>query len=124
LRLDGWRSRLVHTGGLAKKLHLAGPVRLLATTERAIKRIAADRLKRDAANCTGATLDPVIAPSVPHIAILAKTAGVYARRSAFDAKALALMVLTVQDIATAAKAAGVYARRFAFDANPVPHVTI
>jgi hypothetical protein len=48
-------------GGLGKRLRVAG-VRLLATTERAIERIAPDRLKRDAANCADATLEPVIAP--------------------------------------------------------------
>jgi hypothetical protein len=59
---------------------------------------------------------------------LAKAAGVYARRSAFDAKALALTV--IQDVAIAAKAAGVYARLAAFEAKrlalalTVPHVTI
>jgi hypothetical protein len=55
-------------------------------------------------------------------------AGVHARRTAFDAKALALTV--IQDVAIAAKAAGIYARLPAFDANrlalalPIPHVTI
>jgi hypothetical protein len=121
-------------GGLGKRLRAAGPVRLLATTERAIERIAPDRLKRDAANCADAMLDPVMAP-FPRVAILAKAVSVYARRSAFDAKALALTVLTVQDVAIAAKAAGVYAQRIAFDAKAlaltaltpphvIPHVTI
>jgi hypothetical protein len=69
----------------------------------------------------------VIAPSAPHVAIIAKAAGVYARRSAFDAKALALMV--IQDVAIAAKAAEVCVRLAAFDtkepalALTVPHVT-
>ncbi len=68
----------------------------------------------------------MIAPSAPHVAIFAKAEGVYAQRSAFDAKALALML--IQDVAIAAKAAGVYARLAAFDtkkpalALTVPHV--
>jgi len=53
-------------------------------------------------------------------------AGVHTRRSAFDAKALALTV--VQDVATAAQAAGVYALLPASDAKrlalalTIPHV--
>jgi hypothetical protein len=69
-----------------------------------------------------------MAPSVPHVAILAKTAGVYARHSAFDAKALASTVLTVPhvtpDVTIAAKAAGVYARRFAFDAKALASAVV
>jgi hypothetical protein len=111
-------------GGHDRKLRLTGPVGLLATTCRAVERIAPRRLKRDAANYAGVTLHPAIAPKVPHVAILAKAASVDARRFAFDAKALALTVLTVQDVATAAKAAGVYALHSAFDTMAVPHVTI
>jgi len=81
-------------------------------------------LKRVAANYTGATLNPMIAPQVPHIAILAKAPRIDARRSAFDAKALALTVLSVQDVAIATKAPRVDARRFAFEATTVPHITI
>jgi hypothetical protein len=61
---------------------------------------------------------------------LAKAAGVYARLFAFDAKALALTVLTLENVAFVAKAARVYARLSAFDAKrpalamTVPHVTI
>jgi hypothetical protein len=69
-----------------------------------------------------------MAPSVLHVAILAKAAGVYARRSAFDAKALASKVLTVPHVTPhvtiAAKAAGVYARRFAFDAKALARAVI
>jgi hypothetical protein len=75
-------------------------------------------------------LHPALAPKVPHVAILAKAARVRARRSAFDARALAL-TLTVQGVAIAAKAAGVYALHSAFDAKAlavraltIPHVTI
>jgi hypothetical protein len=128
VRLDGRLNRapLAHMRGLRKELRLVGPVRLLATALSAIERIAPDRLKRHAANRTGAKLHPVIAPSAPHVAIFAKAEGVYAQRSAFDAKALALML--IQDVAIAAKAAGVYARLAAFDtkkpalALTVPHV--
>jgi hypothetical protein len=119
-------------GGLRKELRLAGPVRLLATTYRAIERIAPDRLKRYTANCTGAKLHAVIAPKVTHVAILAKVAGVYAGRSAFDAKALALT--EIREVAIAAKAARVCAWLSAFDAKKpalaltvphvIPHVTI
>jgi len=55
-------------------------------------------------------------------------AGVYARSSAFDAKALALTV--VQDVAAAAEAAGVYALLPASDAKrlalalAIPHVAV
>jgi hypothetical protein len=94
-------------GGHAKKLRLTNPVRLLATTRRAIERIAPDRLKRDGANCTGEKLYPVMAPIVPQVAVLAKPAGVYARPSAFDAMALALAALTVPHVTMAAKAMGV-----------------
>jgi len=66
----------------------------------------------------------MIAPQVPHVAILAKAAGIYARHSAFDAKALALTVLSIQDVAIATTAPRVDARRFAFDATTVPHITI
>jgi hypothetical protein len=126
LRLDGrlHRAPLVHMDRRGKNLRLTGPVGLLATTCRTIKRIAPGRLERDAANYAGVTLHPAIAPKVPHVAILAKAASVYAGRFAFDAKALALTVLSVQDVATAAKAAGVYALHSAFDAMAVPHVTI
>jgi hypothetical protein len=99
-------------------------VRLLATTWRAIERVAPGRLKRHGANYTGATLHPAIAPKVTHVAILTKAAGVYARRFAFDAKALTLKALTVQDVTIATKAAGVEALHSAFDAMAIPHVAI
>jgi hypothetical protein len=70
------------------------------------------------------TLHPAIAPKIPHVAVLAKAAGVYAGRFAFDTEAFALTVLAVQDVAMAAKAAGVYALHSAFDAMAVPHVAI
>jgi hypothetical protein len=59
---------------------------------------------------------------------LAKAACIYAWRSAFHAKALALTV--IQDVAIAAKAAGVYFRLSAYNAKTralaltFPHVTI
>jgi hypothetical protein len=127
LRRNGrlYRTSLVHMGGPEQK------VRLLATTWRAIERIAPGRQKRGAANYTGAMLHPALAPKVPHVAILAKAAGVCARRFALVAKALALTLLTVQGVAIAAKAAGVYALQPAFDAKALPvtaltfpHVTI
>jgi hypothetical protein len=64
LHLDGRLNRapLSDMGGLRKQLRLAGPVGLLATTWRAKQGIAPDRLKRHAANWTGATLYPIIAP--------------------------------------------------------------
>jgi hypothetical protein len=106
-------------------------VRLLATTWRAIERITPGSQKRGAANDTGAMLHPVLAPKVPHVAILTKSAGVCAERLAFDAKALALKALTVRDVAIAAKAAGVCALHSALDAKALavaaltfPHVTI
>jgi hypothetical protein len=126
VRLDGrlCRTPVVHMGGHDNRLRPTGPVRLLATPWRAIERIAPGRLKRDAANHTGVTLHTAIASKVPHVAILTKAAGVYARRFAFDTKAIALTVLTVQDVAIAAKSAGVYPLHSAFDAMAVPHVTI
>jgi hypothetical protein len=119
LRLEGrvYRTPAAHMGGHAKKLRLTDPVRHLATTRRAIERIAPDRLKRDGANCTGEMLYPVMAPIVPRVAVLAKPAGIYAQPSAFDAMALALAALSVPHVTIAAKAMGVYARRFAFDAE-------
>jgi hypothetical protein len=76
-------------------------------------------------------LHPAIAPKVPHVAILAKAAGVYPHRFAFDAKALAVTALTVREVAIAAKVAGVYALHSALDAKALPmaaltlpHVTI
>ena len=131
LRLDGrlYRTPLARMGGCAEKLRLTDPVRLLATTRRAIERIAPDRLKRDSANRTGAKLDPVIAPAVPHVAILARAAGVYAQLSALDTNKLPL-ALTVPHVAILAKAAGVYAQLSAMDTNKlllaltVSHVAI
>jgi hypothetical protein len=84
--------RLACAGVTLGRLRLAGSVRLLATRRRAIERIAPGRSKRSAAKCVGANLYPVMAPKVPHVTILAKAAGVYARLSAFDAKAPALAI--------------------------------
>jgi hypothetical protein len=125
LGVDGrlCQTLLAHMGGPRRALRLACPVRLLTTTGRAIERIAPGRLKRDATNYTAATLHPAITPKVPHVAILAKAAGVYARRFAFGAKEPALTVLTVQVVAITTEAAGVYARRFAFDAK-VPALAV
>jgi hypothetical protein len=119
LRLDGrlYRTPPAHMDGHAKMLRLTDPVRHLATTRRAIERIAPDRLKRDGANCTGEMLYAVMAPIVPRVAVLTKPAGIYAEPSAFDAVALALAALTVPHVTIAAKAMGVHARRFAFDAK-------
>ena len=118
-----YRAALVHMG--------VRLVRLLAATWRAIERITPGSQKREAANYTGAMLHPVLAPKVPHVAILAKAAGVRAQRLAFDAKALALKTLTVRDVAIAAEAAGVCALHSALDAKVLavasltfPHVTI
>ena len=66
-----------------------------------------------------------MAPTVPHVAILAKAAGVHARPSAFDANARAYAAIdtregaapTVPHVATEAKAASVDTRLSAFDAN-------
>jgi hypothetical protein len=85
-------------GGHGQKPRLTDPVRLPATTWRAIERIAPGSQKRDAANYTGAMLHPALAPKVAYVAIAAKAAGVSARRSAFDAKALAVKALTVPHV--------------------------
>src|SRR5262249_50579156 len=68
---------------------------------------------------------PAMAPTVPHVAILAKVAGVYARPPALGTKASACAAIakckgtapTVPRVATQAKAAGICAWLSAFDAH-------
>lgn len=69
----GARGRVCSAGcnGSADWAGVPSPMRLLATTLRAIKRVAPGRLKRCATHHTSAKLHPVTTSTVSHIAILA-----------------------------------------------------